>query len=453
MAKISRQVGTTSLILEIFLQDTTSTTGAGKTGLTNATSGLNLSYKRNTGTAAVNVATVNSITTFGTFAGTSTQGAFKEVDSTNLPGVYELHIPNNALASGADSVLVMLSGMTGVAPLPLEIELTATSNQDEVHGGMTALPNTACTTNASLITSGNGTDQLSVSGGKVLLQATQTGVTIPTVTTVTNQLTAAQIATGVWQDSNSGDFTVASSIGKSLYTSGAVPGASGGLFLAGSNAATTVNITGSLSGSVGSVSGNVGGISGVTFPSGFSSLTTAAIATAVWTDTTGSDFATTSSPGKIIVTQLGNAFTNTTGSIYNAAALQNAPSGGGGDPWATSLPGSYTAGQAGYIVGHNLDTNVGSRMATFTLPTNFSSLSIDGTGLVTLAAAGLDQISVESGVNARQALAVIGAACAGKASGLGSNTPAYTGMNNNTMRIAASTDSSGDRTSVTLTLP
>ena len=121
----------------------------------------------------------------------------------------------------------------------------------------------------------------------VTLATSQPGVTIPTVTTVTNQLTAAAIATGVWQDATSGDFTVASSIGKSLFTSGAVPGASGGLFIAGSNAATTVNFTGNLSGSVGSVTGNVGGnvvgsaasvtgsvgsISGVTFPTNFSSL-------------------------------------------------------------------------------------------------------------------------------------------------------------------------------------
>lgn len=57
------------------------------------------------------------------------------------------------------------------------------------NGGLTALPDTAVSTNASLITSGTGTDQVSVSSGKVLLQATQTGVTIPTVTTVTNGVT------------------------------------------------------------------------------------------------------------------------------------------------------------------------------------------------------------------------------------------------------------------------
>jgi hypothetical protein len=65
------------------------------------------------------------------------------------------------------------------------------------------------------------------------------GVAVATVTTVTNQLTAAQIATGVWQDATAGDFTTASSIGKALYISNVAPGASGGHMIAGSNAGTT----------------------------------------------------------------------------------------------------------------------------------------------------------------------------------------------------------------------
>ena len=94
------------------------------------------------------------------------------------------------------------------------------------------------------------------------------GVAVGTVTTVTNQLTAAQIATGVWQDATAGDFTTASSIGKALFTGNVVPGGAGGLFIAGTNAATsittalTANITGNLSGSVGSVTGAVGSVTG-----------------------------------------------------------------------------------------------------------------------------------------------------------------------------------------------
>jgi hypothetical protein len=35
--------------------------------------------------------------------------------------------------------------------------------------------------------------------------------------------------------------------------------------------------------------------------------------------------------------------------------------GAAGDPWITALPGSYTAGQAGYIVGTNVNATVSSR--------------------------------------------------------------------------------------------
>jgi hypothetical protein len=80
-----------------------------------------------------------------------------------------------------------------------------------------------------------------------------------TVTTVTNQLTAAQIATGVWQDTTAGDFTVASSIGKSLYTTGNAPGAASGLALVGSNMGTVSSVTGS----VASIA--VGGITATSF--------------------------------------------------------------------------------------------------------------------------------------------------------------------------------------------
>lgn len=95
---------------------------------------------------------------------------------------------------------------------------------------------------------------------------------IATVTTVTSQLTAAQVATGIFQDTTAGDFTVAGSIGKALFTS-AAPGAAGGHFIAGTNAATTVTtsftttFTGNLTGSVASVTGAVGSVTAaVTLP-------------------------------------------------------------------------------------------------------------------------------------------------------------------------------------------
>lgn len=196
----------------------------------------------------------------GSFA--SPSGAISEIAN----GWYQ--VAGNATDSNTLGPLLLHATGTGTDPADMLYEVVSFNPQDTVRLGLTCLPNTAVTTNASLLTSGTGTDQISVSAGKVLLQATQTGVTIPTVTTVTNQLTAAQIATGVWQDTTAGDFTVASSIGKSLYTSGATPGAAGGHFIAGTNAATTVTtsftttFTGNLTGSVGSVTGAVGSVTG-----------------------------------------------------------------------------------------------------------------------------------------------------------------------------------------------
>jgi hypothetical protein len=87
--------------------------------------------------------------------------------------------------------------------------------------------------------------------------------------------------------------------------------------------------------------------------------TAAAVATQVWSEVL---------PGLYTATMAGFKL--------NAA-------GSAADPWSTLLPSTYPAGTAGNIIGNRLDTNVGSRMATFTLPTNFSLLSISGTGGVT----------------------------------------------------------------------
>ncbi len=63
-------------------------------------------------------------------------------------------------------------------------------------------------------------------------------------------------------------------------------------------------------------------------PTGGSAPTAAAIATAVWSDTTAGDFTSAGSPGKILVTQLGGAFSPAGSSVYSTASLANAPTGG-----------------------------------------------------------------------------------------------------------------------------
>ena len=154
--KLSIPSGTTSKRIAIFIQDSSSTTGAGLTGLTNASAGLTCySWIDTDGDVAATAQTLSSAT-----RGTFTSGGFIQKDSTNQPGAYEFGIPNALLASGVKWAFIMFKGATNMAPLPIEIEVTATSNQDAVRGGMTALPNANAEAAGGLYTRGTGAGQI-----------------------------------------------------------------------------------------------------------------------------------------------------------------------------------------------------------------------------------------------------------------------------------------------------
>lgn len=123
MAKRIIKAGTTSNVLHIFISDSSSSTGAGLTGLVYNSSGLTAYYIRPgaTGTTAITLA---SISTLGTFV----SGGFKEIDPTNMPGWYEFDPPDAAIATGAPSCSMHLKGATNMAPLPIEVELNDPAN-------------------------------------------------------------------------------------------------------------------------------------------------------------------------------------------------------------------------------------------------------------------------------------------------------------------------------------
>jgi hypothetical protein len=183
--------------------------------------------------------------------------------------------------------------------------------------------------------------------------------TVDTVTTVTNQLTAAQIATGVWQDATAGDFTTASSIGKSLYTGNHAPGAASGLALVGSSMDVS-SINSVSTGSVTTINANVG----TTQPTNFTGTAGSALVKSDAVDVAGSAAGTS-----LLTIIWDSAISGHTTSGTFGGALNSA--GSAGDPWNTNLPGAYAAGTAGFIVGTNLNATITSRMATYTQPTGF----------------------------------------------------------------------------------
>lgn len=161
--------GSTSQIIHVFLPDSTSTTGAGRTGVTAA--GVTANYIR-PGDAAHSSVSLTGTVTIGTY----TSGGFKEVNAGAMPGVYEFHPPNAMLdATGNRRVVSCIMTAANVVPVLLEIALTdfdpydanlgltlQSSALDNISIDGKTLPNAlkimAATTAGRLINAGTGTE-------------------------------------------------------------------------------------------------------------------------------------------------------------------------------------------------------------------------------------------------------------------------------------------------------
>jgi hypothetical protein len=116
----------------------------GATGLTFATSGLAAYYVRNQ--AAPVAITLVTQTPTGTWA----SGGFVEIDSSAVPGVYRLDVPNAAFAAGASDVTIVVRGASGTNGAVLTVTLSS--------GGLTAAQTAAAVLDAvgsSYVTAGS----------------------------------------------------------------------------------------------------------------------------------------------------------------------------------------------------------------------------------------------------------------------------------------------------------
>ena len=116
--------GITSKMLTVFVQNSTSTVGGGLTGLVYNSAGLEWYWfaEDSTTSTAISLATM----TLGTWA----TGGFVQVDATNLPGFYEIGIPNTLLAATNSRtwVTMQLQGAANMVPVNIEIELGVQAN-------------------------------------------------------------------------------------------------------------------------------------------------------------------------------------------------------------------------------------------------------------------------------------------------------------------------------------
>jgi hypothetical protein len=313
VAKLTVKTGSTSRLEHVFILDSASTVGAGKTGLTNAS--VTMYYFRPADTTAT------SVTLSAGTLGTWSSGGFKEVDATNMPGVYEVGMPNAVFAATFNHSIVMIKG-TGVAPVVLEYNLVSYDPLDTVRLGLTALPNVAQGTSGAIST-GNASGQVTVATNN-----DKTGYSL-TQTFPTNFSSLA------------------------ITAGGAV--------------------------TAGTVSDKTGYSLTQTFPTNFSSLAITAggaVTAGTVSDKTGYSLATAPPTAAQISTQVWTEPIPGTFAAGSAGAKLNSASSAG-DPWATALPGSYAAGTAGNILGNRLDAAISTR-STLTA-TNVWSEALPGT--------------------------------------------------------------------------
>ncbi len=190
--KIKR--GSTSVRRLIFIADTSKTDGSGLPNLVYNSSGLVAYYY------AGDLNNEAQITLATATLGTWTSGGFIAVDNTNMPGWYEIGIPDAAL-DGGNEVAIQLRGATNMAPVNIYIELDAVDYQTAAFGALQ--PTTAGRTLDVTATGAAGIDWANVENPTTTLALTNTTIN------------AAPIADAVW-DEDLRDHLTAHSTGKSL---------------------------------------------------------------------------------------------------------------------------------------------------------------------------------------------------------------------------------------------
>lgn len=336
------QQGATSVRAQVFIADSTVTTGAGKTGV--AFGSVTLSYFRDGDTATTNTTCVTAA------LGTWTSFGWKEIDSTNMPGWYEVGIPNAVFANTVRAASVSFKDTTAFNAWSawVQFQLVPWNPQDAVRLGLTALPNA----NAG------------AAGG------------LPTATNSSGQVTASSVTGSV----GSVNGTVNVSLATGGYLESATPATAQG------GSSNTITLTAGESAVNGFYVGAIVKLVGLTGQG----------------------------QARVITAYVGSTKVATV-----------APA------WATAPDNTTT---------YNLFAG-GTLVAAYATGQDPATLILDTVD------------SVDNGTNAdtpRKWMRIWNSAMAGLASGLNSNAPKYRDLNNTKNRISATTDSSGDRTVVTL---
>lgn len=268
-------------------------------------------------------------------AGVSAAGSAGDPWSTLLPGAYGAGTAGKIIGDNIDAAISSISAGSGPTAADIRTEMDSNSTK------LAAI----LTDTAEIGTAGAG-------------------------------LTALASASGLSTLTGYVDTEVAAIKTKTDFLPSATAGAAGGLFIAGSNAATTVNftgnITGNLSGSVGSVTGAVGSVTGaVGSVTGAVASVTGNVGGSVASVTAGVTLAAATHTGAVIptVTTLTN-LPSIPANWLTAAGIASGALNGKGDwlntagvsaaVWNATTASYGSAGSYGLLIETNLDAAVSS---------------------------------------------------------------------------------------------
>lgn len=257
--------GAGSNVIRVFIEDTSkigTDQEIGLTALAFNTSNLEIHFICDTEATDTDYtaagSTIETITTLGTYAApTATKIRFKEVDATDLKGIYEIQVADARVVSTATACIVSWRGnvtnmRAGFKEIPV---LAATPAVDcaKWNGTAVASPHTAgypiCT-----VKDGTGTGEIDTASGVI--------ASVTTATTCTN-LTTNNDKTGYsLLQSFPSNFSSLAITGGGAVTAGTVSDKTGYSLSGTQTFNVTGNVTGNLSGSVGSVTGAVGSVTG-----------------------------------------------------------------------------------------------------------------------------------------------------------------------------------------------
>ena len=222
MAKRTILAGATNQTIDVFIADSSSSVGAGLSGLVYNTSGLKCYYRK----GATGSATALTLAT-QTVGGAHSDGGFVEIDATNMKGTYRLDLSDTIIAA-TPWVTIYLYGATNMAPCIAEIEIVSYNPFDGVRLGLTALPNAAADAAGGLpISDAGGLDldtligrldaAISTRSSHAAADVWSVATRVLTANTNLNDPTAAVIAAAVFDLATSGHVT-AGTFGAQLKT-------------------------------------------------------------------------------------------------------------------------------------------------------------------------------------------------------------------------------------------